>query len=514
MLNRIYCASVILVILGIGFLVGGILLIALGDSVLKNAIKKECQLSSGTFAYKIWRDPPVPFYISIYVFDLNDTEFLNGSAKPRLRQRGPFVYKEERKKINIRDYPNETISYQETRSYTFVPERSGEPENVNITTVNIVYMTLVNYLQNEHVPNIVRRMIGDLLNSQEKPIMQLSVKDYLWGYDDPLLKILHHEFPELVTDDKVSAFNASVSQAGLNTFLINNGVGFNENHVERINNVGAIERFNFGTKLPYWSNDYANMINGTDGSLWHPDVDENERIFSFIPDICRAVYLDFNETNQNTFNIETYRYTLPNTVYSNSTDNEGFCLNSTTTNKTHELDCLPSGLFSLKSCIRLSGSSVSIPLPIIGSNPHFLEADSTVQKSVEGLIPDGIKHRSFIDIEPLTGNVMNGSRRIQININVINDSSITAISHVHPVIYPMIWLDEHAEIDDPSAKLFHKKVTTPITALNAIKYVLLSIGIALILVVIALIMYQRHKKNMSGEVFPRVDDTERLSSHF
>ncbi len=50
-------------------------------------------MKSGTIVYNIWRDSPVPLYISIYVFDLNDTEFLNGTAKPRLKQRGPFVYK-------------------------------------------------------------------------------------------------------------------------------------------------------------------------------------------------------------------------------------------------------------------------------------------------------------------------------------------------------------------------------------------------------------------------------------
>ncbi len=47
----------------------------------------------GTPAYEEWRNPPVPLYISFYVFDLNDTEFLNGTKTPFLRQRGPFVYK-------------------------------------------------------------------------------------------------------------------------------------------------------------------------------------------------------------------------------------------------------------------------------------------------------------------------------------------------------------------------------------------------------------------------------------
>ena len=93
--------------------------------------------------------------------------------------------------------------------------------------------------------------------------------------------------------------------------------------------------------------------------------------------------------------------------------------------------------------IRLvGGSSLNIPLPIIASNPHFLHADPSVQAAVEGLSPDEVLHRSFLDVEPITGGkcdslssddetkvcssavVMNGSRRMQFNINVVNDSKI------------------------------------------------------------------------------------------
>lgn len=51
----------------------------------------------------------------------------------------------------------------------------------------------------------------------------------------------------------------------------------------------------------------------------------------------------------------------------------------------------------------MSGSKLSIPLPIIASNPHFLDADRSVQMALEGLTPDETLHRSFADIEPITG---------------------------------------------------------------------------------------------------------------
>ncbi len=51
----------------------------------------------------------------------------------------------------------------------------------------------------------------------------------------------------------------------------------------------------------------------------------------------------------------------------------------------------------------VSGNKLSIPLPIIASNPHFLDADRSVQDAVEGLVPNEILHRSYVDIEPTTG---------------------------------------------------------------------------------------------------------------
>jgi len=68
----------------------------------------------------------------------------------------------------------------------------------------------VNYLQKENVSGIVRRIVGELLSVQEQPLMQRTVKEYLWGYHDPLLKFLKREFPDIVSDDEVSAFYASV----------------------------------------------------------------------------------------------------------------------------------------------------------------------------------------------------------------------------------------------------------------------------------------------------------------
>lgn len=88
------------------------------------------------------------------------------------------------------------------------------------------------------------------------------------------------------------------------------------------------------------------MINGTDSTIWHPDVKQDEFIYTFMNDVCRSFHLIYNNTYKNSFGINTYQFKLPNNSFANSTENEGFCLN-----ENQQLKCLPDGLFSLSSCL-------------------------------------------------------------------------------------------------------------------------------------------------------------------
>lgn len=59
-----------------------------------------------------------------------------------------------------------------------------------------------------------------------------------------------------------------------------------------------------------------------------------------------------------------------------------------------------------KDGIRLvEGLAIEFSLPIIASNPHFLDVDPAVANAVEGMHPVDEIHRSFGDIEPKTGSM-------------------------------------------------------------------------------------------------------------
>jgi hypothetical protein len=52
--------------------------------------------------------------------------------------------------------------------------------------------------------------IGTLLALGEKPLMQRTVKEYLWGYQDPLLSMGKRLLPQLISSDQVSVFGSVV----------------------------------------------------------------------------------------------------------------------------------------------------------------------------------------------------------------------------------------------------------------------------------------------------------------
>jgi len=54
------------------------------------------------------------------------------------------------------------------------------------------------------------------LSPFEQPIMKRTVKEYLWGYQDPVLSGLKSLLPELIPNDQISVFGSAVL---LNKFL-------------------------------------------------------------------------------------------------------------------------------------------------------------------------------------------------------------------------------------------------------------------------------------------------------
>jgi len=85
------CAGITL-LLGVGFVICGILVLLFFRGFVDDYIKSEIPLRENTPIAEAWAKPPITPYLKLYFFNVtNPQRFLKG-AKPVLQEIGPFTY--------------------------------------------------------------------------------------------------------------------------------------------------------------------------------------------------------------------------------------------------------------------------------------------------------------------------------------------------------------------------------------------------------------------------------------
>ncbi|KAK7097188.1 lysosome membrane protein 2-like [Littorina saxatilis] len=451
-------------IVGLVALVTGCVLIQVFDNLIHEKVKDELPLKNGSVSYKNWLSPPAPIYFQIYVQHVaNAEEVVQLGAKPVLVQKGPYTYREKRQKVNITYTADNTITYRENQFYFFDRSRSVGPENDNFTTVNLPMITIANMVKYQF--GIIQEMVNTILEfTDEHVFIDLTVAELMWGYEDSLLKDVKNELAKLgITlpiDDKFGMFlNKNGSNDGL--YRITSGLGGTVDHFAEILSWDGNRSLNF------WNSDVANSLNGSDGTMYPPFIDTSRSYYLFSSDLCRS--LEIVHTKDYTLKgIDLRRFIVPPRTFANvSTNpyNKGFC--------TPESNCLPSGVLNASVCKQGA--------PVILSLPHFLDGDPAIQNRVIGMNPNREKHQSVIDIEPMTGVVMNAAKRVQLNAYLTKIPHIKDTTNIHPyIILPILWLDESAKIDDKSASDFKSEVLMPLKIADAVQYGLIALGVFLL----------------------------------
>lgn len=462
-------------VFGFIFLITGCVLIPVLNNYIDSQIKETIPLKEGSDTYNTWLNPPVPIYFQIYVLDLqNPIEVVKHGAKPAFTEKGPYTYREHRQKWQISHFENGTLSYRENRSFVFEREKSSGSHEEKFTTVNLIMVTIAEIIRREYswIQELVELVLdwGDDSNL----FMKLSVKEIMWGYEDPLLKkvkaILQKYVNTTTFDDKFGLFyNQNGSDDGLYTIY---------SGIKSWENFGMIQLWNKESSLKFWTTRQCNMINGSDGTIFPPFEDKGRTLYIFSSDICRSIYTVYQKP-VTLKGIDLMRYAVPPKVFLDHTlnpDNQGFC--------TPKGVCLPSGLLNVSSCRQGA--------PVIMSQPHFLAADKEmVQDRVIGLVPDPEQHGTILDVEPKTGVVMNAQKRLQLNVYIRNVSHIRDTANIDHIYYPVIWLNESALIDDKSANKFKNQLLMPIKLTKAAEYGLIVLGAFMLICTAALFIKQK-----------------------
>ncbi|XP_024237726.1 scavenger receptor class B member 1 isoform X3 [Oncorhynchus tshawytscha] len=450
-----------LLVVGTLTVVFGTVLVFVGPIIIDNQIVKNLVIDpKNEMSYTMWKDVPVPFFMTVYFFNvLNPTEVLAGE-KPMVEQRGPYVYRKHIQKRNITFHPNHTVSYLEYRSYFFEPSMSVGNESDVVTIPNMLVLGAAVMMEN--LPFAVRLMISTTFKTfKEGPFLTMSVGKLMWGYDSKLVDFLNKWLPGMLPSTGKFGLFAEFNNSNTGLFTIHTGK-------DDIRLIHKVDSWNGLTKLTNWKTPQCNMINGTAGQMWPPFMTKESTLPFYSPDACRSLEMVYQREGIME-GIPLYRYVAPKTLFANGSDyapNEGFC------------PCRQSGLLNVSSCRSNS--------PVFISHPHFYNADPVLLDYVQGLQPTEDQHGLFIDIHPETGVPLNVSIRLQLNLYMKKVSGITETGKISEVMMPMMWFEENGYIDGEILTTFHTNLVLLPMVMVYMQYCFIVLGLATILGVVLL----------------------------
>ncbi|XP_077355254.1 platelet glycoprotein 4 [Festucalex cinctus] len=426
-------------------LLGGIL-IPVGNILIEETVLQEALIAPGSPAYDNWLSPGGAVYRQFWFFDVqNAREVEEEGAAPLVAEKGPYTYLTRySSKANITFNPNNTVSYLLPLGAVFEPSLSVGPEEDVITSLNLAVAGAYS-----KIPIGLHPLLETMIKSSNSSLFQLrSVNELLWGYKDPMLK---------ATVGLFVPYNGTFD----GHYTVFTGEG-------DISKVGMIDMWRGSRSLPFWGDKYCNMINGTDGSNFAPFVDATKPIFFFSSDICRSVSANF-EYSTELKKIPVYRFgLLPSTLASpvDNPDNRCYCRDPKTTK-----NCTIAGVLDISSC--QDGQPVYISLP------HFLHGTPSLHQAIKGLNPIEEHHKTYLDVEPITGITLGFAKRIQVNMMYGPSNVITVLKKIKEnIIFPVVWMNETAELGDESASLLKEELVERIQMLDVIQKVLLGSGLA------------------------------------
>ncbi|KTG04525.1 hypothetical protein cypCar_00008750 [Cyprinus carpio] len=167
--------------------------------------------------------------------------------------------------------------------------------------------------------------------------------------------------------------------------------------------------------------------------------------------------------------IDVYRYMLPPEALASpveNPDNQCYCTDPVITR-----NCTTAGLLDLTAC---RGT------PVFLSLPHFLYGSNDLHQGVIGLNPNFDEHSIFLDVEPITGFTLRFAKRLQVNMLYGPSDSIVILNKIKDyTVFPILWVNETAVLDDETADMFKKELIARMDLLEGIQIGLIVGGLVL-----------------------------------
>ncbi|XP_060533958.1 scavenger receptor class B member 1-like [Cylas formicarius] len=399
--------------------------------VYQQSINNMMTITEDSLAFDMWRAPSPRPYMKFFIFNYTNVEdYERRSAKKlHVEEAGPYVYEEQLERVNVRFNGDGTVSYQEKRTYKFIPELSkGSPHDL-VTVPNVPVIAGAAVARNWNF--FMRLSYSGLLKSlNEKPFITLTANSLIVGYEDHLYDIAKNylKLQEKRVFDHVGLL---VWKEGVQPDVITVNTGTRD-----YGKLGRIEKFNGQDHLDLWSSDTCNRLKISDGTVYPVDqVKSKKELHFFLPQLCRALTLKFVEESQVLDRVPVYKYTFPVDIFDNADqngDHRCYCEKGSDS-------CGTRGVFNASACVWGA--------PIYYSWPYFYNADPQLRAAISGLKRNPAKPEVYVNIHPKLGVLTGGKVKFQVNIQMQKSYGISELNNykdgqILPIVLIESGLDE------------------------------------------------------------------------
>jgi len=181
---------------------------------------------------------------------------------------------------------------------------------------------------------------------------------------------------------------------------------------------GNHESWNGVTSVDIWA--ITEEVYGTDASSFHPDVNTDDVLSCWSTDLWRQITFEYEEDIK-VFDVDTYRFRLSDSVLAPNANYYQV----------------------VKGIGNMTAAMGGIPVYL--SKPHFLGADAAyvmADANVE-------LHDLYLDIEPNTGAVIQGRKRLQMNL-MVGPTDMT-YPGLTAGLYQLLWVEQAGDITEDLA---------------------------------------------------------------
>ncbi|XP_059483274.1 lysosome membrane protein 2-like [Neocloeon triangulifer] len=385
-------------------------------------------MSEGSFIFKLWLKPPVPVFLKVYIFNVtNADEFLKGGVKLKLEQVGPYVYREVLEHEHVRFNLNGTMSYVPKRfplmtDKLVLDTSQGRGLEDKLVVPNIPLLGVASRLADQSF--FMQVGFSTLVNYVDsQPFEQVTVKQYLWGYEDPIVRLASIAYSDEVTFKQLGLldrmFDAGFDNVTMNTTTLNIDTYNGQSMLHSLNRSGMCDEPLRGV---------------SEGVLFQRNVSRNKTLQVYRKGFCRTLAIQF-EKEEPAGNVNGnpggLRFVIPAQAFNASQNQEHSCHCG---RKSPDQKCaLKDGLSDIQDCY--------YGIPAAASFPHFLHADPSLLDKIEGLNPDIEKHQAYVVIQQQLGIPVGGHMRIQTNLVLKKNRFVKRIAPFGDMILPIVWTD-------------------------------------------------------------------------